>query len=250
MSWLLEYATLNSAIIVSANYRLLPESSGGDALEDLSDFWTWFHHDLKPYLAEMNVSKEVDFGKVLLVGDSAGGYLAVQSIFIQPTNFIKAIIGMYPMIDMKSDFFQKKYDKPILGHAPVSNETVTEHLESMQKGHIVSSANPPARWDLAIGIVQNGRYLEFFGTEPDLFPLEKLDQVSSIPPMFIFHGNEDSAVPVEGSEKFVEALKSTHPATSVLLKTPPGNHGFDVPATLETDWLKEGLAFVSEHWLR
>ena len=249
-SWLLEYAALNSAIIISADYRLLPESSASDAIEDVTDFWKWFNNDLGSFLFEANSTKGVDLGQILLVGDSAGGYLAVQSVFIQPACVIRAIIGMYPMIDIRSDFFQKKYEKPILGHSPVPSEVVDEHLQSIRPGQIVSTANPPARWELAVSLVQNGRYLEFFGTEPDLFPLERLDQVRGMPPFFIFHGNEDSAIPVDGSKKFAAALKTAHPETEVKLETQPGNHGFDTMATLETKWLNEGLAFISKHWLR
>ena len=247
--WLLEYATLHCAIIVSADYRFLPESSADDILQDLAGFWSWFHKDLESYLNKESPACKADLDRILVVGDSAGGYLATQSNLQQPAGIIKAMILMYPMIDLKSDFYEKKYDKPILGHGPVSNAVVDEHMKSVQPGSIVSSANPPARLELAIAIVQNGRFLEFFGREPHLFPLERLSQAKSMPPTFIFHGSEDSAVPVEGSKKFVEALSKIHPETEVILKTPPGDHGVDVAVTVETEWMKEGLALITQRWL-
>ena len=97
--------------------------------------------------------------------------------------------------------------------------------------------------------MQNGRFLEFFGREPHLSPLERLSQAKVVPLTFILHRSEDSAVPVEGSKKFVEALGRVHPETEVILKTPCDDHGVDVAVTVETEWMKEGLALITERWL-
>jgi acetyl esterase/lipase len=40
-NWLVPLVHRNNAIIVSPNYRLLPEHNGNDIQEDLVDFWTW-----------------------------------------------------------------------------------------------------------------------------------------------------------------------------------------------------------------
>lgn len=108
---------------------------------------------MKSYLITVKAAGEINFDQVLLAGDSAGGYLAIQSALTQPADTIKAVIAMYPMIDMRSDFFTKKYDKLILGHGPVPYEIVEDHLRTITPESIVSSAIPPARLDLAISIV-------------------------------------------------------------------------------------------------
>lgn len=41
-NWLIPLVHRNKAIIVSPNYRLLPEHNGNDIQEDLADFWTWY----------------------------------------------------------------------------------------------------------------------------------------------------------------------------------------------------------------
>jgi acetyl esterase/lipase len=249
-SWLLEYAIKHSAIIVCPDYRLLPESSGHDILSDISDFWTWVHHDLQVYLTSSTPTlTDIDVTHILVTGESAGGWCATQSAFSQPAGTIKAVIGAYPQVDVRSDWFEKKFEKPILGQPMFPAELVDQHLSSIIPGRVVSSAFPPERMDLAITIIQQGRFSEFLGKEPILFPIERLSQVESVPPMFAFHGRDDSVIPVEGCEKFVEELRKTHPKTEVKLTIQSGEHGFDGEATIETAWLKEGLDFVTEHWL-
>ena len=45
-TWILELAGLKGAIIVSADYRLVPEATGADILADASDLWKWIRSDL------------------------------------------------------------------------------------------------------------------------------------------------------------------------------------------------------------
>ena len=44
--------------------------------------------------------------------------------------------------------------------------------------------------------------------------------------VLIVHGREDSAVPVAGSERFVEALKTKLPGNPVRLDVRAGDHEF------------------------
>ena len=70
--WLLDLATLKSSIIVSANYRFLPESSGLDIFEDLDDLWTWLHSGLQNTLATTSPGVTADLSRMITEGDSAG----------------------------------------------------------------------------------------------------------------------------------------------------------------------------------
>jgi acetyl esterase/lipase len=96
--------------------------------------------------------------------------------------------------------------------------------------------------------------LEFLGNKSsDLFPLERLKKLAasnqlSLPPFFIFHGEQDSAVPVDGSRRFASLLQETVPDVNVRLYIQDGDHGFDADATMETLWLREGLAMISRKW--
>jgi hypothetical protein len=43
----MKYSILHSAIIVSPDYRMLPEANGLDIMKDLSDFWEWGTYGLE-----------------------------------------------------------------------------------------------------------------------------------------------------------------------------------------------------------
>ncbi|MCJ1385198.1 hypothetical protein MMC17_008319 [Xylographa soralifera] len=250
-SWVLEFVSLQSAIIVSADYRLLPEGSGKDILEDVADLWSWIHSKLQIYIDTVYHSSEleVDFKHILVIGDSSGSYLALQSALTQPTGSIKMLACLYPHVDVGSIQYNTKFEKNPFGTPMLPSEIVDAHVRSTAPGAVVTSAIPPARIDVAVSMVQNGRYLEFLGSDESLLPIEAMAKVDQMPPTLVTHGREDSVVPVGESERLVKAFKHKYPNTPVRLNVQPGDHGFDGEATLETEWLKEDITFIVEHWL-
>lgn len=236
---------------MSADYRLLPESNGNDILADIADLWKWIREDLQPYLNTVSAEStpQVDFDHIISIGDSAGGYLAVQSALTKSAGSIKAVVGLYPQLDVEDDFYNKKFTKKPFGIPMQPNELVDTHVANIAPGDLVSSAHPPSRIDLACSIIQNGHLVKFLGSDKALFPVEMVANVDGMPPLLILHGKEDSAVPVAGSERFVEAFKKKHPSTPVKLSLHSGDHGFDSEANLETAWLKEDVEFIRQHWL-
>lgn len=107
--YLLTYATAHSAIIISPDYRLLPEASGKDILSDISSLWSWLFTSLHAYVVRrdpLNTTCGVDLGKILVTGESAGGWLAIQSALMHPSR-IKAILGIFPMVDLGDDHFTR-----------------------------------------------------------------------------------------------------------------------------------------------
>ena len=128
-------------------------------------------------------------------------------------------------------------------------EIVDAHVAAMAPGDVVTSAYPPSRLDITCSMVQNGRFLEFLGESKELFPMEMVALADYMPAVLIVHGREDSAVPVAGSERFVEALKKKLPECAVRLDVRPGDHGFDGDATMEEKWLKENVDFITRYWL-
>ncbi|KAJ0421683.1 Alpha/Beta hydrolase protein [Aspergillus carlsbadensis] len=286
-NWILLYAAKVGAIIVSPNYRLLPEVTGRDVLDDMKEFWAWFDAGgPRTHLVSIgraDIALQQGNEEHLLIGESAGGYLAIQSMLSGYTR-PRALITMYPMLDLRSEYYTRAFSKPIVGVANIANEVIDRFLSrsilssslASSSGNerlaaIVTEADPPHRLDLALAMVQNGRVLEFLGVkgdaddDPTLFPLERIAQNQSqsqsgsgsgsactrplFPPTLLMHGSEDTAVPVSGTRKFVSALRDVDPGCDLRVVIRPGDHGFDAGATLETPWLAEALGFVSRVWL-
>ncbi|RDW57180.1 hypothetical protein BP6252_13828 [Coleophoma cylindrospora] len=245
-SWLKDYAKLHSAIIVAADYRLIPEHNGLEMMQDLSDFWDWVFKKLPSFL---DSGIEADLDKILIEGDSAGGYLAVQSALDLGTK-AKAMMAVYPPIDLKIPFFTTAYERNMVGFPMYPADTIEKHMASVKPTDVASTAEPPLRLELGFSAIQQGRFVELLGSDPILFPMERLDTVEHVPSMMILHGENDSGVPYKSSEAFVEKLKETHPQVKVHYNVVPDcEHGLDAVATLDTPWLKEGLDFITPLWL-
>ncbi|KAL6886777.1 alpha/beta-hydrolase [Trichoderma evansii] len=259
--WILEFAEEQSAVIISPNYRLLPEVKGMDIIEDMKNFWDWFGGN-GPERCLRSVGRseiQLDPEQLLLIGESAGGYLTLQSAllgFIKP----RAMIVLYPMLDMLSDHFTTPYSKTIVGVPNFSPSVIDNFLADLTEGAVVTEADPPARLDLALAVVQNGRFLDILGDSPDLFILEKLKRrraavskdshESLFPHLYILHGEQDSAVPVDGTLKLIEYVKNIDPAAKIHTAIRPGDHGFDYTASPNDKWMREGLNFVLKEWIR
>ncbi|KAE8374455.1 Alpha/Beta hydrolase protein [Aspergillus bertholletiae] len=261
-NWILEYALANHAVIISPNYRLLPEATGRDILNDINDFWHWFHGGSVARIIRGAgyEGATLDLSSVLVVGESAGGYLAIQLAIAYPTE-IRGVIAAYPMVDLRSKFYTEAYSKPIVGVPNVPVSLLNDHLAMIATGgnsqiEHITAADPPDRLELAFSMVQNGKFLDVFGTKDrELFPMERLEDLIlagesvPLPPMLIFHGEQDSAVPVDGSKRFVRFLRAKVKHARILFYTQDGDHGFDVDATLETPWLRDRLERISKVWL-
>ena len=250
--WVFDFALSHSAIIVVPDYRLMPESSGLDILEDVADFWSWTCNSLPEELKKISSDISIDLKRIAVVGESAGGYLSVQSALLHPEVGIKAVMAQYPILDVASDFFKKAYKKPISGLPQQPQDLVENHIASMKTGSVVVAdpSDPPSRLGLAFAIVQQGRYLELLGEGPEVRPLENLKAFKGeLPFLFICHGNQDSAVPVEGTRMFEKLLREMRPDAKVKFAYEDGEHGFDEACTLETPWLMEGLREVQKAWL-
>lgn len=62
----------------------------------------------------------------------------------------------------------------------------------------------PSRIDLAVSVIQQGRYPEMLGSNRSLYPFETLETAKDFfPPLIIFHGVDDTAVEVEGTQRLV-----------------------------------------------
>lgn len=189
-----------------------------------------------------------------------GGYLAMQLALSYPMD-VRGLVCCYPMLDIEDPFYNSASSKPIVGVPNCDPRILDEHLAAMcseEKGCQPTQAEPPDRLALSFVIVQQGRYLEFLGTQDSrLFPFRRLQDArdadgkcegENLPPMFIFHGKQDSAVPSEGTVAFEKRMRSLRPKARLRVCLQEGDHGFDAEASLQTPWLREGLKEPVEAW--
>jgi acetyl esterase/lipase len=160
------------------------------------------------------------------------------------------LIAVYPPLDLKIPFFTVASERDMVGFPMYPPDTVENYVATLKGNEIVSTAMPPERLDLGFSAIQQGKYVELLGVDPSLFPIERLDNISQLPSIMILHGQDDSAIPFQSSEAFVEKVKKMHPNLKIHYNVVPGcEHGLDAKATLETTWLKEGLDFITPLWL-
>ena len=195
------------------------------------------------------MAPQIDLAHVLVMGDSTGGWLAMQSAITQPAGSIKAVIGLYPQLDMRDQFYNTTFEKRLFGMLMMRTEIVDAHVAAMAPGPVVTSAYLPSRLDIACSMVQNGRVMEFLGKAKELFPVEMVELVESMPAVLIVHGSEDTVVPVARSKRFVKALKRRLPGSAVRLDVRARDHGFDGDATMKEERLKEDVELTTGYWL-
>jgi fermentation-respiration switch protein FrsA (DUF1100 family) len=225
---------------------LIPEHTGNDILEDIADFTTWFRSSLPTYVTSKEPSIELDFSKVLVSGDSAGSWCALQSVFSLPQSTFKACLIQYPV----TNAFPTSPDDTLCGEAIPPKEALDEFIAGIVPGTVISSSIPPARGWVAPMLRAHGRWGEFFGNEKHLMPDTRLEDAKFFVPTYIIHGKDDTVVPVKWSYAFVDKAEKLLQQTRFKLVTPPGEHGFDEEIYEEDEpWLRELLKEVEGDWL-
>ena len=257
--WYLELSKEYSAIIVSPNYRLLPEATIFDILEDVEDHWNWMHKFLSQFLNEYtNGVIQPDLNRILTAGDSAGGYLSIQMGLSHP-EWIRAVNAVYPLVDIKSPYFTDQTEKAIFSMPATPRDTLAHHIREVREREettnhkvVISAPTGPERTQLMFSVSQHGLFEQFFpGDAVELYPLERLDAGAKFPRggVLVLHGLNDSVVPVEGSYMLKDKIDELDSSLRFRLVVRDGEHGFDHSAKLHDAWLWEAAQDVIHSWL-
>jgi acetyl esterase/lipase len=174
--YMIEFLHTSKAIMVLHDYRLLPGASGLDILEDMNDFFAWIFNGGMDRHLETGIS--ADLSDVLVSGESAGGWLAIQSALTQRTLRIKAIVAHYPMIDMRDVHWNVPDSRKYLGGAPQKKPRDLARFFSQQE-ETITYRMPPDGGEIYHCLVRQGLYGKFFGTNRCLYPLEVMEDVCS-----------------------------------------------------------------------
>lgn len=215
-------------------------------MEDIRDFSTWLTCSLPAYLVSKEPSIEPDLSKILVSGESAGAWPALQSIFELPQHTFKACLLQYPVLST----IPTHPDDIIMGEPIPPKEILKGFLASIVPGTVISAARPPARNDVAPMLRAHGRWGEFFGTGKHLMPDTRIEDAKFFVPTYILHGKDDTNVPLKETERFVQRARKLFPAVRLELEAPPGDHGFDGNIYEEDEpWLEGILEGVQKEWL-
>jgi len=250
--WILELAKQQEAIVVTANYRLLPQSNGMDILSDVDSLIGWLSTGLNPLLESQKEfpGLRADTSRVLVVGESAGGYLSTQA-GLRHGDKIKAVISQFPVLDLESKFFATSYEKTVLGTPMLPASTFDDYMAKLgNPPEIRSEDSPPTAMEFTMAVVQRGKFPQLMGPEDEVYPFRLIEKGAKIRPQYlVLHGSEDSAVPVEHSVRWMELVKMNQGAENVALIVRPGEHGFESTATIEDEWLKPELTKIVNAWV-
>lgn len=252
-NYLVSFTHRTSSIIVLPNYRFVPESSGTDILDDIRDFWAWADYHLTDFVQSVAPGVKIDLDKLLVSGDSSGGWHALHSVFELPEDRIKALLLLYPMTKKwcKSKEQLRKWGRP----AP-DEDVIDRHLAQLVEGTVVFGDQRLLREELADAFSANEhRWHQAFGTDQRLHPVERLRERSSFPPCLILHGDADTAVKLKDCEDFVERVgevmgKATRDEVHLVVREGEG-HGFEIEMAEDDEpWLVDELSRLERVWLK
>lgn len=185
----------NGYAVVSADYRLAPETKLDEILKDVSDVIKWI---------KLNGQQKynIDTGKIAVAGGSAGGYLALSSGFNRDL-MPDAIIAISTPTGFSTADIQ-------MGDLAVLNQPGPYDIV---KDSVVSYGNYDSRMDLWRFLARNRLALyEIFGFDPAKEP-GKLDRYaltnnvkSDFPPTLIIHAKNDHLVDLQEVNEFYTFL--------------------------------------------
>ncbi|KAL4940567.1 hypothetical protein BDV06DRAFT_18297 [Aspergillus oleicola] len=264
--WLTDFALLHNAIVISPNYRLMPQATGLELWSDIEDFWTWLRSGaVESLLSTHSTPTTPDLNRILLAGDSAGGLLSVNA-GLAHANDVRAITALYPCLNPASPDFAEPRKELFPFNTRTPESTIREVLSSAPSGPI-SSAVEPQYLPLMLAAIEYGRIGPWYtrgsvGEEAQerldwLFPGRRLEKEGVKVPrggITIIQGRQDSVVPAHHSEPFVKRAKEVFAGQAggdkISLVFTDGEHGFDTDLRYhEEEWLRDALKTAAEAWL-
>lgn len=229
--WLLDLAEDHGAIIVSPDYRLLPESTGKDILSDVAHFWRWVQKDLPQHMERENLPRP-DISNILCCGESSGGFISVycalhlDSMLQQHDDTthrneantnnedaegqrvvqIRAVISISAPLDATAPEYKVPRPRVFMGRSPPPPRqalaNIRGYIKRIRPGSIRTGCEPtPDMWELLLCIAQQAYLPRLFGTgaagglstlEGLMGTLDRGDRAMA--PVWVVHGTNDTMV--------------------------------------------------------
>lgn len=155
--WLSDLALQKGAVVISPNYRLMPEATSAEIYNDVDDFWTWLHSSaLASLLARHSTPTELDLNRVLAAGDSAGGLLGIYLALAYPAELRAALVA-YPWVNPASEYFNAPRTSPPFGQHTLK-AVIDRTMSSVAAGTPASSVTSPDRFVYMLAACEHGAW--------------------------------------------------------------------------------------------
>ncbi|EPE28702.1 alpha/beta-Hydrolase [Glarea lozoyensis ATCC 20868] len=252
----LEFALSRGALIISPDYRLVPEANGTDILADIERFSVWMKNELPSVAHQESWHAFPDLSRVASSGQSAGACNALHSAFLSsPKIDIKVVICISGPLDTSASLkFNIPLPRTIMGTRPPpprqAEALIRDYIRNIEPGAVRTEGDPADMWPLLICIIQQAWLPRLLGVKsnPQLLLVPRLKHMESMPPLWLIHGEEDSIIPAECSTLFAEAVKARFPEHPMLVSIEHGDHVFSSDMKMNETWIEEGCRFVSDFW--
>ncbi|KAF8630876.1 hypothetical protein AX17_005234 [Amanita inopinata Kibby_2008] len=240
--------------IVSADYRLAPQTRLPGIIEDCRDAIQFIHS--AAFVAE--TKNRVDTAKIALSGSSAGGWLALLNglgigytecgLELPRPKSTAAIAALYPITDMLDPFWTTKQNPVSYMEREIDRKEVEPFVDPADQ-KTTFSAIDNRRSIFYHYMVQEGLMASLLLDDTNIPPsaFSAAAAVKSgdetLPPIYIVHGNKDGKVPHRQSTDVVEVLKTI--GASVEYHEMEGlDHAFDKEETVDMSTMYEFLGRV------
>ncbi len=192
---LVELLNLHGYAVISIDYRLTPTTKLPEILKDVEDAINWVKDGCGGSVA-------IDPSKIVVMGGSAGGYLALSSgIF---TSKPSAIVSFYGYGSIAEDW----YLKPSLHYLGQGIVEESDALASLGSTEIISQASFD-RFPYYVYTRQKGTWPQIV-TGGEIHALDEFCPEKNVnadyPETLLIHGTKDSDVPFECSINMALAL--------------------------------------------
>jgi acetyl esterase/lipase len=240
-------------VVVTPEYRLCPQVSLYEGpIQDAKDVYEWCQEELPGLLKEAK-GVEVDASRIVAMGHSAGGQLALTTGLCPSPP--RAIVDFYGCKYLADAWYAQKL--PIFNEIPTQPE---EHTSKMYEGPQAitsvplfvagkpSLSDPRCAW--YIEQLKNGTSVSSIVPDGDYKRADATSQFTKdFPPTYFLHGVPDVFVGHELSVRAHKELQDLSVETTLILGGDVG-HAFDlqdVSDTLFERYVVPALEFLERH---
>jgi acetyl esterase/lipase len=240
----LSIAQQNGYALVSIDYRLAPVTKLPAIISDIEAAFTWLG-------SEGAIRFYLNPGRMVVVGDSAGGYLTLVTGYrVDPKP--KALVALYGYGDLNADWYAKPNPYPAYNEKPITREEAMRQTD----GAVISDGALRKGDGRVIYMYyrQHGlgpQEVTGFGSDSFAREIGQYEPVKHVtrdyPPALLIHGTLDTDVPFEESVKMSTQFRQ-HGVPYILLPIEKGEHGFvGGDETQVEDAYRTMRGFITKH---